>query len=197
MKWLVTAFEPFGQTSSNSSLEVLKSLEKLEWRGQIQFHSPVPVVFSSAWPDVESALQSKLSDVDGVLALGQAGGRSKIGLERLALNWVESNTLDNSGRAPSTGKISQSDGDLLWTNIPWTDFKPSQPQLFETSFSAGVYVCNYLMFHSLKWAKANGKLAGFVHIPHLASRPVEGQPSLDDTAAIQSIAEALQFLVRL
>lgn len=202
MKWLVTAFEPFGGFATNSSLAVAEELNAMaktggsrapQWAAHVRFHFPVPVEFGRAW---ESVRREITPDLGGVLALGQAGGRPRINLERLALNWVESKTLDNALKVPASGKILGEE-DLLWSPIPWDRFSPARPELFDLSFSAGAYVCNFLMYHSLLWARENRKLAGFVHIPHLSSAGATGSPAIRDEDAVSGVSDILNFLVNL
>jgi|SRR5665213_3278138 len=189
MNWLVTGFAPFNKGQSNSSQILVRELSRLEWRGQIRFHEPLPVTFAGAWPAVEKVLQSH-PEVQGILALGQADGREKISLERVALNWMDARIPDNAGEQPRERKI-QAGPDVHWTNIPWQDFK-SQNEC-NLSYSAGTFVCNTLMYQLMDWALTHEKRAGFVHVPLLQS---QGGP-LADQAAIKTLREILEFLVAL
>src|SRR5277367_138686 len=116
MNWLVTAFEPFAQAKSNSSLIAIQELEKLDWQGRVKFHYPVPVTFKGAWLNVRDAIK-QFSDIDGVLVLGQAESRSQISLERVALNWIDAGFADNAFDRPAERGI-QSGPEIYWSNIP-------------------------------------------------------------------------------
>ena len=193
MKWLVTAFEPFGGASSNSSLIVLRELERLHWNGNVRFFAPVPVTFVDAWPSVRNALTP---DIGGVLALGQAEGRARICFERVALNFQDARIVDNAGAQPREARVSSDAVEMHWSPIPWPRF--SLPQNCELSYSAGTFVCNTLMFHILDWARTHGKLGGFVHIPLVTGQgEFEGQPRMDAIEAVACMKSALQFLVGL
>jgi pyroglutamyl-peptidase len=187
MKWLVTAFEPFAEWQTNSSLIVLQQLRERDWQGQVQFASPVPVSFSQAWPFVAAQLQR--AEFDGVLCLGQTEARRKVSVERLALNWVDCKTPDNDGAIPPYGKILAGPA-LLWSPIPWQKFSGN----CERSYSAGTYVCNTLMYHTLQWCQERGKLGGFVHIPLLASQDAKG---IADSEVSEICHEILRFLLGL
>lgn len=195
MKWLVTAFEPFDQASSNSSLIVARELEKINWRAQVYFSQPLPVTFQGAWPALERTL-NKHKDIAGVLALGQAESRTKISLERVALNWIDARIPDNDGMSPNG--IVQAGPDIYWSGIPWPELE--RPKNCEVSYSAGTFVCNALMYQLMDWAKRFGKVAGFVHVPLLNSQTdlkFANLPRLEDQEAVQSLSEILKFLLEL
>lgn len=197
MKWLITAFAPFGGAKSNSSQLVLDQLRRGEWGGRLLFHAPVPVEFNRAWNDICQVLD-QAPDIEGVLALGQAETRSRISLERVALNWNDARLPDNAGWLPPQAAIHNQAPDVYWSNIPWQNFELSD--LSERSYSAGTYVCNNVMFQALDWAKSRQKKAGFVHIPVLSSQeePVFAKsPKLSDQAAVEEVSRILEFLLKL
>ena len=197
MKWLVTAFAPFGGASSNSSQIVLNQLRLRNWGGQIEFHSPVPVEFNWAWKNILEVLDRD-QEFTGILALGQAENRIRLGIEQVALNFNNARIPDNAGLTPAEGPIDSDAPILFGTNIPWLDFELSKHS--ERSYSAGTYVCNNVMFHSLRWALANKKKAGFVHIPVLSSQEdqaLEKAPRLDDQVAVKEAERLLEFLIKL
>ncbi len=197
MKWLVTAFAPFGGAASNSSLIVLNQLRLRDWGGRIEFHSPVPVEFNSAWKNIRQVMDRD-QDWTGVLAFGQAENRTRLGIEQVALNFNNPRIPDNAGFKPAEGPIDPDAPILCGTNIPWLNFDLSESS--ERSYSAGTYVCNNVMFHSLRWALAQKKKAGFVHIPVLTSQQdqaLEKAPRLDDRAAVIEAARILEFLLKL
>jgi pyroglutamyl-peptidase len=181
MKWLVSAFEPFGGTATNSSLQVLRELEARNSNPRLIFHSPVPVTFKEAWPNVYTKADS-IADLAGVLALGQAETRSQICLEYLSINRIDARIRDNSGELPPLGHIKPGP-DALWSNIPWDRFQLTART--ERSYSAGTFVCNALMFELMEWAKAHGKYAGFVHAP------------LFDEGLIPEMENVLEFVLDL
>ncbi len=192
-RWLVSSFAPFGGAASNSSLLVMDALKKREWRGQVEFTTPLPVSFTETWPALEQAIRS---DFDGVLALGQAERRSVITPERVALNWIDAPIADNSGKQPKGRRIRDEAPELLWSNIDWDKMPPVGG--CEVSYSAGVFVCNHLLFQIMEWANKNSKLGGFVHVPLLDSQTdslYRGIQRLDEGRAVESVAQLLTWLV--
>src|ERR1700761_5966284 len=97
MKALVTGFEPFGGETVNPSLEAIGlmkrhigSLEIATWR--------IPTVFGLAIDTLETAIEEPRPDI--VLAVGQAGGRAELSLERVAINVNDARIPDNDGQQP-------------------------------------------------------------------------------------------------
>jgi pyroglutamyl-peptidase len=182
MKWLISAFEPFAGAPTNSSLQVLRELEARNSNPRLIFHSPVPVTFKDAWPNLRAKAEA-VTGLAGVLALGQAETRSRICLEYLSLNRIDARIRDNAGELPPLGRINSSGPDVLWSNIPWDEFQLTART--ERSYSAGTFVCNALMFELMEWAKAHGKHAGFVHVP------------LYDEGLIPEMENVLEFVLGL
>lgn len=197
MKWLVTAFEPFDTAATNSSLIVLEELRGKMKSADLIFHSPVPVAFDQSWNDIRQVID-KNPDIEGILALGQAHTRTKISLERVALNWIDARIPDNKGISPPQAPIRAGSPDMHWSNIPWEKFETSP--YVERSYTAGTYLCNLVMFEALEWAVAHKKKAGFVHLPVLSSQhdPVFAKsPRLDVQVAVKETARILEFLLKL
>jgi pyroglutamyl-peptidase len=194
MKWLVSAFEPFGGASTNSSLMVLQALRQRDWQGKIEFVESVPVEFGRAWEFLSAQIDPS---IEGVLALGQAETRPRISLERQARNWIEARIEDNRGVRPETGRI-KSGLEFHAATIPWERFELSEACAL--SDSAGAFVCNELMYNLMEWSKASGKPAGFVHVPALVSQAepsFAAGPRMDDAVATAEVARILEFLVKL
>jgi len=179
-RWLVSAFAPFDGAATNSSWTALESLRQLDWRDQVEFTGPLPVSFADAWPALERKIRP---DFDGVLALGQAEQRTTVTPERIALNWIDARIPDNCGVQPKGQRILASGPEVFWSNIAWD--KMQLPENCEMSYSAGVFVCNQLMFQLMNWAKQNSKLGGFIHIPL----------KMDNKVAAKIMAKLLMQLV--
>lgn len=182
MKWLVTCFEPFAGAQTNSSQIACEELRKSEWSGRVQFYGPLKVTFKDSWTELERIL--KRDNVDGVLALGQSEGRTKISLECVGLNWIDARIPDNAGDKPSLKPILEGPN-ALFSNIPWARLGENED--WQRSYSAGTYVCNFLMFQILVWAKQNQKLGGFVHIP----------AEMQSARAVQALSKILGHLCQL
>lgn len=193
MKWLVTCFEPFAQGTSNSSEIIWRKLREKNWGGQVLFFGPLPVTFRDSWRVLQVELERL--DVDGVLALGQAEGRARISLECVALNWIDARIADNSGFKPEMAPIDSNFPLALWSNLNWTEL--GEGERWQRSYSAGTYVCNYLLMQILIWAEAREKKGGFIHIPVLESQTDEqfkDVPKIADVEAEESLRLILDRL---
>lgn len=196
MKWLVTCFEPFDRAKSNSSEIVWRELKKRDWGGECEFAGPLPVTFQDSWAALQRLLEGR--DVGGVLALGQAESRAQISLECVGLNWIDARIPDNSGMRPEMGPIRAPGPAALRCQIPWSEV--GENEIWRRSYTAGTYVCNFLLYRILEWAEAQKKLGGFVHIPLLESQSeaqFTGMPRMADAVAADGMARILEFLRRM
>src|SRR6266446_592418 len=93
---LLTGFEPFGKERINPSWEIVRHLDGLVIGGFRIKSKRLPVAFSRAGRAMVSAIR-RLRPA-AVLALGQAGGRTAISVEHIAINLIDERSKDNSGR---------------------------------------------------------------------------------------------------
>ena len=193
---LITAFEPFDGAKTNSSLILLEKLQEEDWGGRVVFFGPVPVSFDDAWPIIQQEMK-RHPDLQGVLALGQAGGRPCLSLERRAVNWTDAHIPDNYGVLPRHCRVEEGEPKTLWSTFPWNELEKSKN--WECSYFAGNYLCNEIMYRLVNWSlKEEGKTAGFVHIPLLESQgadPALGKhsPRMKDDAAADSLRRIINF----
>lgn len=192
---LITAFEPFDGAATNASLILLEKLKQQDWQGRVVFFGPVPVSFDEAWPLIQKEM-ANYPNLEGVLALGQAEGRKNISLERVALNWKNASIPDNTGAQPRNARVIVDAPDALSTTFPWQKLGDSPD--WQKSYSAGTYVCNTLMYQLLDWSQRDDKIAGFVHVPLLASQSRDKHfdaetPRMDDKAAVAAMTRVIDF----
>ncbi|WP_413944135.1 pyroglutamyl-peptidase I [Bdellovibrio sp. HCB-162] len=195
---LVTGFSPFLGEKINPS-EIL-----LEWlKRDFAFQSKVetlllPVSFAAA----ASLLESRIAQTsyDYIFMLGQAGGRSKINLERVALNWIETEKPDEDGVTPLQGPIISGKESALFSTLNVSNFKDQlqQKQLpIAVSLSAGGYVCNYVYYKTLLCLQEN-KIKSqtcFIHVPFLPEQVLDkpDMPSMDLETMKKVLEEILQI----
>ena len=94
MKILVTGFEPFGGENINPALEAINRLED-QILGANIIKLELPTVFNKSIERLEKALEEERPDV--VLSIGQAGGRNRITIERVAININDARFLTMKG----------------------------------------------------------------------------------------------------
>ena len=163
---LVTAFEPFGGSGRNSSLDTLRVLpEEIGGARIVKREMPVEYVHSG---EALVRAAEEIGDLAAVLCLGQAEGRGNITPEFLAVNVRHASIADNAGTLCRYARI---DGDGPGARFVTLPVERMVSRLAEhgipaaPSFSAGTYVCNSILYAALAWGEAHGVPAGFVHLP--------------------------------
>lgn len=192
-KILVTGFDPFGGEQINPALEAIKRLPTLINDTQILTYE-IPTVFHKSGRLLQDYLLKE--QPDAVLLVGQAGGRSAISLERVAINMDDARIPDNEGNQPIDEVINPQGAPAYFTTLPIKRIVQAlkQHQIPAiVSNSAGTFVCNHLMYYlldTLAAQKAN-VIGGFMHIPYLPSQVVDqpNQPSM----ALDQIVKAIEI----
>jgi pyroglutamyl-peptidase len=167
---LVPGFEPFGGESINPSAEIARRLDG-ETIGR---HRLVGAVLPVAFTDAPIALAQELDRYrpEFVFALGLAGGRAEIALERVAINLIDARIPDNSGLQPIDTAVLEDGPTAYFSSLP---LKAMQARLQALdipcvlSLSAGTFVCNqvfYWLGHLLA-TEHPGASGGFIHLPWL------------------------------
>lgn len=194
MKILLTAFDPFADEKINPTLEVLKKIEDNILNVQL-IKLELPTVFGKSSKILEEKIKEVKPDV--ILSLGQAGGRSKITVERIAINIDDANIKDNEGNKPIDQKIRNDGENAYFSTLPIKAIveeikKAAIPA--EISNTAGTFVCNHIMYEDLYLAAKYGNIkAGFIHIPFLPEQVIDKKdmPSMN----IGDIKKALEIAI--
>ena len=165
---LVTGFEPFGGEKVNPSWDICAQLGG-EIAGMRVETCLVPCEFRRSIEVVADAIE-RLHPLL-VICLGQAGGRSRLGVERVALNVDDARSPDNSGAQPVDELIAANGPPAYFASVPIKAMAAAMRAAgapTEVSNSAGTYVCNHLMYGVLHYLAASGHRAraGFIHVPY-------------------------------
>lgn len=196
MKVLITGFDPFGGESVNPAYEAIKLLPDEIGGAQI-VKLEVPTVFGKAGEVLEAGI--KEHQPDAVICVGQAGGRSGMTVEKVAINLQDARIADNEGMQP-VDKVIREDGQTAYfATIP---VKAMVAKMRENgipafvSYTAGTFVCNDLMYSLLylidkKYPHIRG---GFMHVPYAMEQTVE-KPIGTAAMALESIARGLEYSV--
>lgn len=166
MKILVTAFEPFGGSQHNSSLDTLRALPDITPAGHTVVKAELPVVYDRCGDALRDAVSQHRPDA--VVCLGQAEGRGSITPEYITVNVKHNTSPDNSGNVFICAPILENAPDGYITTLPVTAMVDTMKQSgipAAVSFTAGTYVCNNLMYHALHLCRPMGIPAGFIHMP--------------------------------
>jgi len=97
MRVLVTGFEPFGGEKANASLEAVRRLRARIGALEIAT-TALPTSYGRSLPALEAAIARVRPQI--VLCVGQAGDRSALCVERVAVNIQDARTPDNDGAQP-------------------------------------------------------------------------------------------------
>jgi pyroglutamyl-peptidase len=156
---LLTGFEPFGGDTHNPSAAVAQALES---DGVAVRILPVDGV------RIQVALEKAIEETkpDALIMLGLARGKTRITLEKVAMNWLEYRIPDNSGMVQHGKPILEHAPDALFSSLPLEAIQLNlKEQLMpaELSFSAGTFLCNQVFF--LARALYPQLPSGFVHLP--------------------------------
>ena len=199
MKVLVTGFEPFGKETINPSLEVIKKLDDKIMDSQI-IKLKLPTVFRKSIDILENALEKEKPDI--VLCIGQAGGRDKITIERVAINISDARIPDNEGNEPIDEVIFEDGDTAYFSNIPikkMVEEMKTNNIPAAISNTAGTYVCNHIMYGLLynidkKYPNMKG---GFIHIPYIPEQVIEkaNAPSMSLDNIVKGISIAIETAI--
>jgi pyroglutamyl-peptidase len=172
---LVTGFDPFGGETTNPSWDICQRLPK-EIAGMRVETCRVPCEFRRSIEVVAEAIQRHQPAI--VLGLGQAGGRSRIGVERVAINVDDARIPDNAGAKPVDELIAANGPPAYFATLPVKAMAKAMRDAgvpAEVSNTAGTYVCNHLMYGVLHFLAASGNRAraGFIHVPYSERQVLE------------------------
>lgn len=192
-KILLTAFEPFDGESINPALEIARILSA---RPGIRTVT-VPVTFRDAAQVVLNTLDEER--FDAVIMLGQAGGRSSVTVERVAINIDDARIPDNIGDMPTDRPILAEGPAAVFATLPIKGMVQAMQDAGVSaaiSNSAGTFVCNHLMYRVLHHLNGTGIPAGFIHVPYLPEQTTgkPDMPSMSLNDMIRAIDAAILAL---
>jgi pyroglutamyl-peptidase len=194
---LVSGFEAFGGASVNPTQKLVEELRHPAVETVL-----LPVVFGDAFSVLQTAIERVRPSF--VLALGQAGGRDSIELERVALNLMDAEIADNKGFQPREIPISADGENALFSTLP---LRPLLDDLrakgipARISNSAGLFVCNDLFYRLQRLASHQhlGLRSGFVHVPYLPEQAVgaaAGKPFMEFTTMQLALDTMISTLLK-
>ena len=115
MKVLITGFDPFGGEKVNPAFEAVKLLPDTIAGAEI-IKLEIPTVFTRSAVVVEEAIKEHQPDI--VINVGQAGGRSCMTVEKVAINLAEARIPDNDGEQPFDQPLREDGETAYFATIP-------------------------------------------------------------------------------
>lgn len=165
-KVLLSGFGTFDEHKENSSQIIAEMFRNTKIDGLDIRVVILPVTFARAFEDLKRDIDSFKPDY--IVSLGLAGNRKAIELEKVAVNVIHTRGGDNDG-VSMQDQVIDADGPVgYFSTLPLKEMREVESEFpVKMSFSAGAYVCNFLMYKTLAYTQGTGVKAGFVHLPHL------------------------------
>jgi pyroglutamyl-peptidase len=191
---LLTGFEPFGGEGVNPSQAIVAALSGTTVAGCEVAGVTLPCEFGRAASELAQAIDRLRPSL--VLALGQAGGRADLSLERIAINVDDARMPDNAGAAPIDLPVVAGGPAAYFTTLPVKAMVAALRAAglpASVSQSAGTYVCNHVFYALQHRLAGSGVRSGFMHLPLLPEQAARqpGQPSLPLQTLLEGVRVAL------
>ena len=192
---LLTGFEPFNKATINPAWEAVRALEG--WRGdgfQVEVRQ-LPCVFGEAIAAITRAVDELRPDI--VIAVGQAGGRPDISVERVAINVDDASILDNAGLQPVDSAIVADGPAAYFSTLPIKAIVRACRERglpAGVSQTAGTFVCNHVFYGLMHHVAGRGVKAGFIHVPFLPEQ-AQGRPDNPPAMALEDIITGVRTAV--
>ena len=148
MKLLITAFEPFGGRTHNTSADLLHALlqtQKPAFINEIT-QEVLPVDFKTAWPRLRTTITE--SQPDFILLMGE-NNREGVSIERFARNkktYINENSLISLG----SPKLFETQIDVRALHASLRSTRRAYGTFCRLSMNAGSYLCNFIYFKTLQ-----------------------------------------------
>jgi len=196
MRILVTGFDPFGGEPVNPALEAVMRLPPTLGAHTIERRS-LPTMFHRALDALGDAVRTLRPDI--VLCVGQAGGRSELSIERVAINVDDARIADNAGASPIDQPIVPGGPAAYFTNLPLKAMVRALGEAgipAKVSNTAGTFVCNHVFYGAMHLVATEfpAMRAGFVHIPFLPEQVARhpGQASMAVETVVAGLLKAIE-----
>lgn len=196
-KILLTGFEPFDGERINPSGEIARALDGEIVHGHRIVTAILPVAFASTLPTLAALLDEHRPVL--AIATGQAGGRSELAIERVAVNLVDARIPDADGEQPIDVRVVEDAPDAYFSTLPVKAMLERLRRLgipAALSQTAGAYVCNQAFFTlaHLVATRHRAMRAGFVHVPWLPEQAARhwGQPSMALETMVEGVRAAIE-----
>jgi len=192
---LVTGFTPFGGEAVNPSQLIAQALHGHSIAGHRIVGATLPTEFAQSLVVLKALIDQHKPAL--VLAVGQAGGRAEISLERVALNLIDARIADNAGAQPIDVRVVENAPNAYFSTLPLKAMLAALQHAgipAALSHSAGTFVCNQV-FYGLAHALARRRVrGGFIHVPYLSEQAARhaGAPGMSLETMIEAVKLCLE-----
>lgn len=188
---ILTGFEPFDNQDINPSWETVRLVPQQLCGMEVE-KVKLPVSFTAA----PALLREVIAEHNPyfVFCVGQAGGRSTITPEFVALNYMHARIPDCDGYAPQETPILAGETNAFFATVPVHKMVLAMQHAHipaSVSYSAGTYVCNTVMYTLLHEAARyetqqktglqpvhRASRGTFIHLPYLPEQVAHGEGTL-------------------
>lgn len=193
---LLTGFEPFNGASVNPAWEAVRLLDGWSGDGFRVEVRLLPCVFGRAAEALLGFVDELAPDI--AIAVGLAGGRPEISVERIAINVDDARFLDNAGQQPIDVPIVADGPAAYFTTLP---IKAMVAAMRERGLKAGVsqtagtFVCNHVFYALMHHLRGRSVKAGFIHVPFLPEQAAawpEPTPSMELDEIVAGLRVAVE-----
>ena len=191
---LLTGFDPFGGATLNPSWLAVQALHGRRLLGHTLMAARLPTVFGDSLRTLQALLAQHRPAL--VVCVGQAGGRSALSLERIAINVDDAPIADNAGAQPIDTPVAPGAPAAYFSTLPIKAMRAAlrrEGLPAEVSQTAGTFVCNHVFYGLMHALATQPELrhtrGGFVHVPWL---PEQGTPSM----ALDDVVRGLRVALR-
>jgi pyroglutamyl-peptidase len=196
---LLTGFEAFGDDPSGQGLNPSAQIALALHSQRIGAWRVAGHVLPCEYGRSVRALKTLMREYapQAIVCLGQAGGRSAISMERVALNWDEASLADNAGQVRNGQPILKTAPAAYFSTLPihaMRDAVLAQGMPAEMSSTAGHFVCNHVFFSLMHALRRQRIPAGFIHVPYLPEQAAPGVHSMPQPTLLKAIQTALTAL---
>lgn len=192
---LLAGFDPFGGEPLNPSWEAVRRLDDDMVRGHRLHALQLPTEFGRSLRALRRALVRTSPAL--IVCVGQAGGRSHISLERIAINVDDARIADNAGKQPVDKPVIRGAPAAYFSTLPIkAQLRALQAAGLpaEVSQTAGTFVCNHVFYGLMHALREKPQIrGGFVHIPFLPEQAIAhpGAASL----SLDTVVAGLRLIV--
>ncbi|PHM69593.1 pyroglutamyl-peptidase I [Xenorhabdus kozodoii] len=193
---LVTAFEPFGGETLNSSWEAVRPLQGCQIAEANIEVCQLPCVFDTSLKHLYATIEHVKPEI--VIAVGEAGNRSNISVERVAININDARIPDNAGKQPVDTPVIIGGPTAYFATLPIKAIVDELKRVgipAKVSQTAGTFVCNHVMYGLLHYLTQHAPAvrSGFIHVPYLPEQATKysDAPSM----AVEMITVALKIAI--
>lgn len=195
---LITGFEPYGGDKINPSEMVARSLEGRLISGRPLSVRVLPAETRTLRERLERALFEE--DPDIVIALGQAGGRTAMALERVAVNILDFEHPDNVGVMRKGDVVTRGGADARLSNLPFEkiiDAWHANGVPGYVSNSAGTFLGNQALYETLGLTENSipPVITGLIHLPFLPAQAIAAGSDSNASMSYELMKKGIEILI--